>query len=170
MHFYLERVRTAIDNAIANMTGEDLTRHPPGKWNSAEILEHLSLTYSGTVKLLKRCLEADRSSATAGTWKHRLANLVVVRWGYMPSGRQAPSHTAPRGKAPDVVVNLIRENLVAMDEVISRCELRFGTRAKIANHPHLGPLSAQDWRKFHWVRSRHHMKQIRRLNAKSESH
>ncbi|MGZ4836286.1 MAG: DUF1569 domain-containing protein [Terriglobales bacterium] len=29
------------------------------------------------------------------------------------------------------------------------------------DHPFLGPLTADEWRKFHWVHGRHHTRQIR---------
>jgi len=49
--------------------------------------------------------------------------------------------------------------------VLAECERRFGKRSKLANHFILGPLTAQEWRRFHWVHTRHHMKQIARLKG-----
>ena len=51
------------------------------------------------------------------------------------------------------------------DDAISRCEARFGAGAKLANHPVLGPLTARQWRTFHLVHARHHMKQIAHIRA-----
>ena len=59
----------------------------------------------------------------------------------------------------------VREALAAelekMDSGLEECERRFGPRAKIMDHPFLGPLTANEWRKFHWVHGRHHARQIR---------
>jgi hypothetical protein len=54
-----------------------------------------------------------------------------------------------------------------MDEVIGQCEARFGKRTRVLDHPVLGPLTARQWRKFHWVHGRHHVKQIQKLRQQS---
>jgi len=50
-----------------------------------------------------------------------------------------------------------------MDDMIARCEEKFGSSSKLLDHPILGPLTGAEWRKFHLVHGRHHVKQIRRL-------
>ena len=165
MHIYLHLVQQAIDDAVRGMDSRQLSWHREGKWNAAAILEHLSLTYSGTAKGLQRCLEAERPSATPPSGRERLARLVVTGLRYMPPGRKAPAMVVPRGAAPDTVLADVQRNLAAADQAISRCEARFGARTKIANHPILGPLTAQQWRTFHLVHTRHHMKQIARIRA-----
>lgn len=165
MHKDLQRVQGAIDAAVGGMTPEQLSWHQHGKWSAAAILEHLSLTYSGTAKALQRCLDAGRPSAGTPGWRERLASFVVTKLRYMPSGRQAPSMVVPRGAAPESVLAKVQHNLAAADDAISRCEARFGASTKIANHPILGPLTARQWRRFHLVHGRHHMKQIALIRA-----
>jgi len=89
----LERLLNAITSATRGMTVEELTRHPEGKWSSAEILEHLYLTYTGTVKGFERCCEAGKPLASSLRLKQRLAIAVVIEAGYFPAGRQAPERT-----------------------------------------------------------------------------
>jgi hypothetical protein len=48
-----------------------------------------------------------------------------------------------------------------METGFNDCECRFGSATKILDHPILGPLTAEQWRKFHWVHGRHHARQIR---------
>lgn len=165
MHSYLQRVQQAIDEAVRGLSPEQLAWCQEGKWNAAAILEHLSLTYSGTAKGLQRCLEAERPNATPPGWRERVASFVVTGLRYMPPGRKAPAMVVPRGAAPETVLADVRRNLAAADQAISRCEAQFGARTKIANHPILGPLTAQQWRTFHLVHARHHMKQIARIRA-----
>lgn len=165
MHSYLQRVQQAIDDAVQGMSFKDLTWHREGKWSAAAILEHLSLTYSGTAKGLQRCLQAGRPSITSPTGRQRVAGLVVTRLRYMPRGRKAPAMVVPKGAAAETVLADLRRNLLAADEAISRCEAQFGAGIKIANHPILGPLTAQQWRTFHLVHGRHHMKQIARIRT-----
>lgn len=163
MHSYLQRVQQAIDDAVGGMSLEQLAWHRDGKWSAAAILEHLSLTYSGTAKGLQRSLEAGRPSITPPTAPQRVASFVVTGLRYMPPGRKAPAMVVPKGAPPETVLADVRRNLAAADDAISRCEARFGAGAKIANHPVLGPLTARQWRTFHLVHARHHMKQIARI-------
>jgi hypothetical protein len=52
-----------------------------------------------------------------------------------------------------------------MEELIRRCEVQFGEKTKIMDHPFIGPLSGRQWRKFHLVHGRHHIKQIQEIRA-----
>ncbi len=165
MDSYLERLHEAITSATRGMTTEDLTRHPEGKWSAAEVLEHLHLTYTGTVKGCERCLQAGRPLASSPTLKQRLSILVVTGMGYFPEGRQAPSFTRPRGMGAEKVVAEIGPKIAAMDQLITQCEARYGVRTRVLDHPILGPLTARQWRKFHWVHGRHHVKQIWQLRS-----
>lgn len=159
----LQRLQDAVTGATRGMSVEDLTRHPQGKWCAAEVLEHLYLTYKGTGKGFERCLQDDKPLARRRTLSDRLRTAVVVNFGYLPEGRKAPEGTRPRGMAAVEVVKAIGPQIAAMDDVIAKCEARFGRRVRVLDHPILGPLTARQWRKFHWVHGRHHVKQIWKL-------
>lgn len=160
MHSYLQRVQQEIEDAVRGLSLEQLVWHQEGKWSAAAILEHLSLTYSGTAKGLQRGLDSGRPGITPPSAAQRVARFVVTGLRFMPPGRKAPAMVVPKGAPPETVLVDVRRNLAAADEAISRCEARFGAGAKIANHPILGPLTARQWRTFHLVHARHHMKQI----------
>ena len=163
MDAYLKRLRAAIASATDGMTSEDLIRHPQGKWSTAEILEHLYLTYTGTVKGFERCLEAGKPLARAPELRDRMRTFVVTGLGHLPQGRKAPERTQPRGMLADEVAREIGPRISAMEHLIAQCETRYGKRTRLLDHPILGPLTARQWRKFHWVHGRHHMKQIHKL-------
>jgi Protein of unknown function (DUF1569) len=165
MDWYLQRLQDAIDSATHGMDTAALTRHPEGKWNAAQVLEHLYLTYAGSAKGFERCLQEGRPLARAVTLKERFAILLVTRLGYFPEGRKAPERTVPRGMVPEEIVRATMEKLAAMDDLITKCETRFGRSTRILDHPVLGPLTARQWRKFHLVHAQHHMKQILSLRA-----
>jgi hypothetical protein len=152
-----------IAAAVAGLSAEQLIRHPPGKWCAAEVLEHLYLTYTGTVKGFERVAEAGKPLATTQTWTQRGRTLIVVALGYLPSGREAPPVARPRGLPPEKVLVEIGPKIAEMDGNIARCEETFGSRLKLLDHPILGPLTGAQWRKFHLVHGLHHVKQIRRL-------
>lgn len=165
MDSYLEHLQQAISAATRDMTEEELERQPQGKWSVAEVLEHLYLTYTGTIRGFQRCVTAGKPLATAPTFKQRVFKLVVVNAGYMPSGVKAPGMTVPTGAAPDRVLQQVIPAIAEMRKLIALAETRFGTGTRVLDHPILGPLTAPEWRKLHWVHGRHHLKQIERMRA-----
>ena len=162
---HLATLQRAIRSAVEGLTPEQLAWHPPQKWCTAEILEHLYLTYTGTTKGFGRVLAAGQALAATPTWKNRAQSLIVLGFGYLPSGRKAPTHAQPRGLAPQQVAAEISSKITEMDETISRCQEKFGSRLKVLDHPFLGPFTTAQWRKFHLVHGLHHVKQIRALRT-----
>ena len=165
MDFYLERLRDEIAAATDGLDTMALTWHPEGKWSTAEILEHLYLTYTGTIKGFERCLKAEKPMARKPTLNDRVKAWVVVGLGHLPEGRVAPKNTRPQGLAPERVLADIRPKISEMDAIIATVETKYGELTRVLDHPILGPLRAQQWRKFHWVHGQLHLKQIRRLRA-----
>lgn len=169
MDSHLKKLQQALNEATEGMSAEERSWHPPGKWCADEVLEHLYLTYTGTIRGFTRALEAGKPPAVRATFGQRARNLLVLELGYMPEGRKAPAGVVPRGQAAVRVE--ISERIAEMDEIIGRCERelaggKFRGRA-ILEHPILGPLTARQWRKFHLVHGMHHVKQIRRLREGS---
>jgi DinB family protein len=164
MNFYLQRLQNAIASATKDMTAEMLGRRPhPDKWSAAEVLEHLYLTYTGTIKGFEKCIAAGKPLARVPGWKDRARTFVVVGCRYMPGGRKAPENAMPRGLPPDRVRAEFAEKIAAMDAVIAQAEAKYGSDCQLLDHPILGPLRAGQWRTFHWVHGRHHLKQLQRL-------
>ena len=97
MHRKLAELQKVLSDAIRGMSTEELSRHPPGKWSAAEILEHLNLSYVGTIKNLERCLASGQPRASSDRGKMRWPRLIVTRLGYFPKGRQSPDFVRPRG-------------------------------------------------------------------------
>jgi hypothetical protein len=160
MDFYLQRLADELHRSITGMTSVARLDHPKGKWCTAEILEHLYLTYTGTAKGFEKCLAAGKPLATSPTMKQRVAGLVVLKLGKLPGRREAPTNTRPRGLDAETVAADILPRISAMDAAIGRCEQAYGRGKKLLDHPILGPLTGQEWRKFHWVHGQHHIKQI----------
>lgn len=158
---YLERLRREIEDAVADASAGDLTAAPAGKWSAAQILEHLFLTYKHTDHGLTKCQQLGTPLATRATLKDRFARLLVVDLGYMPGGRKAPERAMPQGMPAEAVRLAVTPELEAMSSRLDECERRFGAGTKIMDHPFLGPLTPQEWRKFHWIHGRHHARQIR---------
>jgi hypothetical protein len=165
MDFRLHELKRSLELATDGMSSEQLSWHPLGKWCAGEVLEHLYLTYTGTIKGFERVMTSGKPLASRATIEQRLRSLVVVGLGRMPSGLEAPAIVQPKGLPADKVRNEITAKLVAMDEIITQAEERFGPRVYLLNHPILGPLTARQWRKLHLVHGRHHLKQLVQLRA-----
>src|SRR5687768_732786 len=160
MHPTLARIEQDLRAGAAGLTLEQLSAGPPGKWTTAEIIEHLGRTYSGTAAGMHRALAADRPLATRPTLGRRAAVLLVVEFGYLPSGRKSPKVAEPIGADPAIVLEQALAHLHGMDDALARAEARFGARVNVLDHPILGALSVRRWRRLHWVHARHHLRQI----------
>ncbi len=168
MHPTLEQIRQTLLSVTEGMTPSDWSRHPEGKWCAAEVLEHLSLTYSRTAKGMQRILAAGKPDATPLKLKQRLGILMVVEVGHFPEGRQAPTQVRPSGSQDGAqILTDTLQFLASMDAAITSCEERFGASTLLLDHPVLGALNARRWRKFHAVHARHHAPQIQRLRRQS---
>jgi hypothetical protein len=162
MDSLLEELGQSLESAVAGMSSEQMSWHPAEKWCAAQVLEHLYLTYTGTIKGFERVLAAGKPIAGRATVKQRLRTLVVLRFNHFPNGRKAPKQTTPRGLDLETVRAEIVHEVEVMDGIIAQCEAGFG-RGKLLDHPILGPLAAAQWRKFHWIHGHHHIKQILKL-------
>lgn len=162
MDTWLAKARQEIDEATAGMTAEDWGRAPEGKWTASHILEHLSLTFSGTAKMLEKRLAAETPEAVRSrTPKEFLMQVALFLRQEIPEGRKAPEGVRPQGIEGEEALRRIRESLGTMSTRIDEAEKRWGNSATIAVHPILGPLTAERWRKFHFIHTRHHMRQVR---------
>jgi hypothetical protein len=159
----LDKIKQSLESAVEGMSNEQWSWHPPGKWCAAEILEHLYLTYTGTIKGFERVMTSGKPLASRASMSHRVRTLVVVGFGHMPAGVKAPAVSVPKGLPAEAVRNELGAKIAEMDAIIARCEERFGGRVHVLDHPILGPLTAPQWRKLHVVHGRHHRKQLLRL-------
>jgi hypothetical protein len=157
----LEKIRNEMARATQNFAQEDWLRAPEGKWNSAQILEHLLLSYTGTTKGLMRAMEAGQPLGRKPSVRDRALAFVVARLGFLPSGRTSPKQTTPRGGIPAGSLQKFNDGLVAMDACLCDAQKRFGNKTKLLDHPIIGPLDAQQWKRFHRLHAMHHLRQIK---------
>ncbi len=156
----LEQIRREVEGATRGWSGPEWQQGPPGKWTSAQILEHLLLTYTGTTKGLRRILDSGAPTQGSSRLPHRIRKFVVIQLGFMPAGREAFKQVTPNEGMNAGTMPRFYDALVAMDSTLQDAERRFGKTTKLLDHPFLGPLSAQEWRVFHRTHSRHHLRQV----------
>ena len=165
MDFRLDKLKKSLESAVEGISREQWSWHPPGKWCAAEVLEHLYLTYTGTIKGFERVMTTGKPLASRASMAQRVRSLVVVGLGHMPAGTKAPAVAMPKGLPAETVRSEFAAKIEAMDAIIAQCEARFGGRVHVLDHPILGPLTAPQWRKLHVVHGQHHHKQLLRLRA-----
>lgn len=159
---YLGRALDAIDATVGGLTVERIARREPGggRWSIAEILEHLTLAFRANTAAFEKALASGHLRARPPALRQRLLRMLVVDAGYFPRAR-APEMTRPSGSlAAGESVRAIRAALETLDATLAQVATRFGADALAANHPYFGGMSVQQWRKFHWRHTVHHMKQV----------
>jgi hypothetical protein len=101
------------------MSSDQWTWHLPGKWCAAELLEHLYLTYAGTIKGFERVMAAGKPLASRPSMENRLRAFVVVGLGHMPGGVKAPAVTVPKGLPTAKVREEFGAKIAEMDAISS---------------------------------------------------
>ena len=166
MHPDIRQARDLLLGAIQDLTPDRAESSADGKWSIAGILEHLHLSYSRSAAAIGRRREKGADAPVRPrTMKQQLQQFVVVTLGYLPSGREAPKMTVPSGRPyRDVLADLERA-FSQLDESLAAADNALGGSRPVLDHPLLGPFSVNQWRKFHLVHTRHHVRQIRARRA-----
>ena len=159
----------SIRRATAHLSAADLPRRRPGKWSIAQILEHLEKTYTSTAHILGRCADLGVAKGGVPTLKNRFQAWIVVGLGFFPTGVKTPDVAMPADAPEPGGLDRAIAALRAFDAAAWRSEDRLGARAKVANHPILGPFTVEQWRRFHLFHTRHHVKQIRALGRRGKA-
>ncbi|HEX3470916.1 MAG TPA: DUF1569 domain-containing protein [Silvibacterium sp.] len=142
-------------------------------WSTQDVIEHLVLTYRSTGALFDRYLARNSPTGSTRKWKHRALQFLVIRCGGFPRGVQAPEHARP-GKADmppmsgEELAACMRSELEKLDAKIGECQQAFEKRA-FASHFIFGPLTADQWRRFHFVHGKHHLAQLKRIRKQTRA-
>jgi hypothetical protein len=162
----LTSLRTEVLGAVADLQVHQTQATPPAhpeKWTIQQVVEHLMLTYRSSVSAIQGRIDKGRVTRARPSLQQRLGQISFLSLGHCPYGRIAPTATSPTlptsiRSGADLGQRLIVE-LDLLDETLRRGEILFGTRRAVS-HVMLGPLSMQQWRRFHLVHGRHHIRQI----------
>ena len=169
MHEDLERLETELSVALSGLDAREAQRTlrgGPGKWNIQQIVEHLLLTYRSTAVLVRARLEKGTPTKASPSLAQRIGQFTLITAGYFPPGQRAPEAVCPSQPASlqtgEELIRRVREEMRVMDKALAQAAAVFGDR-RFASHSILGPLSANQWSRFHLVHGKHHARQIRRI-------
>ncbi len=137
----------------------------PESWTIQQICEHLRLTYAKTQEAMGVRLAKGVPTSTRVTLKGRFWQTIITRGRYFPPNRKAPKIVWPGTCEPlegEAMFTVVAAELDSMARAIDEVELRLGC-GRTVNHAVLGPMSMAQWRRFHLVHGRHHVRQILRI-------
>jgi hypothetical protein len=165
-----DQLQSEIARSLEVLTASQTQLRPakaPHKWTIQQIVQHLCLTYSSTSVAIGNRLDKGRPTQAVPTIPQRCAQLLVTKFGFFPSGRDAPPAVEPPEASTSSELHMsgvalageTARHLTQTDQVLGEAERRFGS-ARSVSHGVLGPLSIAQWRRFHLVHGRHHLKQI----------
>ena len=69
----LKELKQALESAFDGMSTEQMSWHPAekGKWCASEVLEHLYLTYTGTIKGFEKIRDSGKAPETRPSVRQR---------------------------------------------------------------------------------------------------
>lgn len=156
-----EQTSELLTQATAGCAAEEWSYAPPRKWAIGQIVEHLGLTYARTREGLERVLATDRLPTRRRSLGQSVALWYYLTFAHSPIRAQAPEGVIPGANPPsEAALESALAGLQALKPLTEQAQARFGTRSVLV-HPFFGPISAAQVARFHWVHTKHHVRQIR---------
>jgi hypothetical protein len=137
---------------------------PGGGWSYAEVYSHILQANLGSFTAIEKCTNGTAKIDNKGlNW---LARLIFLTGRFPPFKIKAPkqieSMVANIGK--EEARNLLIKTKTRMEQLLPAIN-KSSTFSKI-KHPRLGLLNAKQWFRFIGVHTRHHLKQLERIDKK----
>jgi hypothetical protein len=162
--------QSAFRDVTAELGGFDATSaavHPWGRphcWSVQQIVEHLVLSMDATrATLEERLAKARPGRNQRRTRTEWVLQLMILSAGHMPKGVGAPRETTPAESMQSSSARELSERLEtaieSLDATLDQCRQRFGME-RVGRHFLLGPLRIDQWRRYHVLHLRHHLKQM----------
>ena len=146
---------------LAGRPQADWYRAPPGKWSSAQIVQHLAIGIDGSGRTFESRRAKSAMRRRPRTPRQRLGCFLVLGLGWIVPGREAPADVRP-AERPDAaaVERQLREG-IARFVALERELLPARSRDLFVKHPYLGDLTLPEWLRFHVLHCAHHARQVR---------
>jgi hypothetical protein len=167
MHPVFQSAFRDIAAELGRFDATSASVHPWGRphcWSVQQIVEHLALSMENTRATLEERLSKGRPGRNSGrTRTEWILQLMILSAGHMPKGVGASRETTPKETMPSTGVRELIERLEtaieSLDATLDQCRQRFGLE-RVGRHFLLGPLRIDQWRRYHVLHLRHHVKQM----------
>ena len=167
-----ETLRDELERSLGGLD-DSQTQLRPGndaeRWSIQQIVGHLLLTYAATEDAMDARISKGTPTKARPMLVQRIGQITLVRMGHFPFGRKAPERVTA---SPDVsavpggvLIGNVDLAITQLDRKVSAAEKMFGGKTRAVSHMVLGPMTAGEWRRFHLVHGRHHIKQIFGIRA-----
>jgi hypothetical protein len=170
----IEAERNAIDaaldvyrNRLDTIPDEQFDVTPPGGgWSYAEVYSHILQSNLGSTIALEKCTMSNCKPTSKG---RTLIGFFMFTFNRFPP----VSVKVPKSVAPVVSVKKISKEDAR--NLLIKCRRRVNDMAALIHdslphnrikHPRLGMLNARQWFKFILIHSKHHLKQLDRIEKK----
>jgi len=166
MHPVLKSSLDPLAQLLVPVTLEEAQVAPlpgQGHWCAQQIMEHLILTYELTSAALSKQLKTGRIPKNRRSALEFILRVQTLGMGYMPEGVPAIRAVSPGEYTPESGAAIAERFLKAaagMDELLVASRKKFGIQA-CGEHPLFGVMRVDEWRRYHAVHARHHLKQLR---------
>jgi hypothetical protein len=134
---------------------------PPGKWTSAQIVEHLALALEMSAATFAARRAKEPMARRRTTLREMVGKVFTFGLGWFPPGRKAPERATPAPRVDGRAAEAHFRAAVAAWEAVERELLPVRRHDLFVKHPRLGDLTLEEWARFHVVHARHHARQIR---------
>ena len=147
---------------LANLSDADFQRNPAdGVWSYAEVYSHIFVANLSSLLVLKKCIEGTAEENNKPT---HFAVWLILFLGKFPPGKiKAPARIAAMVKKinPAEAQQLMRNFSQGLQELVP--QVSEASSSQKSKHPRLGLLNARQWLRFVEIHTKHHEKQLYRI-------
>jgi hypothetical protein len=142
---------------------------PGGGWSYAEVYSHILQADLGSTIALEKCTQSNWRPTSKG---RSLLGLLVLSFGRFPPVRlKVPKSLAAKIPAKNISKEEARNLLIKCRKRINDITPLIHNSSPHCRYKHarLGMLNARQWFQFILIHSRHHLKQLDRVEKKLQS-
>ena len=164
----IDEVLDIYRNQLDNIPDDLFDVTPPGGgWSYAEVYSHIMQANLGSTIALEKCTLSSCKPTTLGRTP---VGLFVLTFGRFPPVKL---------KAPEVISSKV--NKISKEDaknLLVKCRKRINDVTPLIynspkngkiKHPRLGMLNAKQWFKFILIHSKHHLRQLDRIEKKFQT-
>ena len=161
----LDKYRSRLDTIPDDLF---MVTPPDGGWSYSEVYSHILQANLGAMMALEKCIRNGKPTSAG----RNMLGLLVFLFGSLPPWKtKVPEMLEARIPARTISKEEARNMLIKCRQRINELTplIRNSSEYSRVKHGRLGMLNAPQWFKFVLFHSRHHLKQLDRVEKKLRS-